>query len=153
MRPSIRCVSTAAASALLFGLGCGTPAGTTRAVSQAELAVRDAAASEADDFAPAELRLARAKLAAAEQAAREGDHERARRLAEQALVDAELAEVKAESRMAAASVHELEERAEAFRRSLPLGTGEIDAAPVPRGDGDVEIDVEHDAEIDYDVDD
>jgi hypothetical protein len=101
-----------------FALACATSASTTRAVSQAELAVKDATASEADTLAPAELQLARSKLAAAEQAMRSGNDERARRLAEQALVDAQLAEVKAETQAAGVSARQLESRSDALRRSL-----------------------------------
>jgi hypothetical protein len=100
-------------------LACSTPSSTTRAVSQAELAVKDAAASEADTLAPEDLQLARSKLAQAEQASRSGQHDRARRLAEQALVDAQVAEAKAESEAAGVSARELGTRIDYFQRSLP----------------------------------
>ena len=100
-------------------LACSTPVSTTRAVSQAELAVNDAAASEADTLAPADLQLARSKLAQAEQASRNGQHVYARRLAEQALVDAQVAEAKAESEAAGVSARELGTRIDYFQRSLP----------------------------------
>lgn len=100
-------------------VACTTPnRSTTRAVSQAELAVSEAAASEAAALAPEDLQLARSKLALAEQAAHAGDQDRARRLAEQALVDAQLAEVKAESEAAGLSARELATRIDGFQRSL-----------------------------------
>jgi hypothetical protein len=105
--------------ALLSALACSTPNTTTRAVSQAELAVDEAAASEAETLAPADLQLARSKLAQAEQAARSGHHDRARRLAEQAMVDAQLAEAKAESEAAGVTAREVETRIEYLQRSLP----------------------------------
>jgi hypothetical protein len=103
----------------IFVLACSTPVSTTRAVSQAELAVKEAETSDAARLAPADLELARSKLVVAEEAARRGDHVRARRLAEQALVDAQLAEVRAETAIASASARETELRIDAFQRSLP----------------------------------
>jgi len=102
-----------------WSLACATSnSSTTRAVSQAELAVSEAATSEAAALAPEDLQLARSKLAQAEQAARSGNQERARRLAEQALVDAQLAEVKAESEAARLSAREVETRIDGFQRTL-----------------------------------
>jgi hypothetical protein len=98
--------------------GCGTPPETTRAVAQADLAVRDAAAGEAPELASAELQLAREKLARAERARADGDDERARRLAEQALVDAQLAEARAESETAAAAAREVEVSIDALQRAF-----------------------------------
>jgi hypothetical protein len=103
----------------MLPVACATSnSSTTRAVSQAELAVSEARSSEAASLAPEELQLARSKLAQAEQAARSGNQERARRLAEQALVDAQLAEVKAESEAARLSAREVETRIDGFQRTL-----------------------------------
>ena len=70
-------------------------------IARADQAVRHAqTTSEADRYAPVELASAQAKLASARRALDTGDYEDARRLAEQALADAQLAESKAESQVA-----------------------------------------------------
>lgn len=97
------CLSVAALS-----LGCAAPKSSTRAVSQAELAVHDATVSEAGAHAPIELRLAREKLDRAQSAYDGGQYDEARRLAEQALVDAQLAEAKAENEDATSAARNLE---------------------------------------------
>jgi hypothetical protein len=82
MRKAYRCLAPSGFFALFPAplLACSIPSSTTRAVSQAELAVDEAAASQADTLAPADLQLARSKLGQAEQAARSGQHDRARRV-------------------------------------------------------------------------
>lgn len=70
-------------------------------LARADQAVRHAqTTSEADRYAPLELTAAQAKLASARRAMDDGDYQDARRLAEQALADAQLAESKAESQIA-----------------------------------------------------
>jgi hypothetical protein len=70
-------------------------------MARAEQAVRHAeTTSEADRYAPTELGSAQAKLARARRAIDAGYYDDARRLAEQALADAQLAESKAESKVA-----------------------------------------------------
>jgi hypothetical protein len=70
-------------------------------IARADQAVRHAqTTSDADRYAPLELSSAQAKLASARRALDDGDYEDARRLAEQALADAQLAESKAESQLA-----------------------------------------------------
>jgi hypothetical protein len=70
-------------------------------MARAEQAVQHAqTTSEADRLAPIELSSAQAKLASARRAMDARDYEDARRLAEEALADAQLAEAKAESTVA-----------------------------------------------------
>lgn len=88
------------ATALLLGCAGRKPIAE---IARADQAVRHAqTTSEADRYAPVELSSAQAKLAAARHALDDGDYEDARRLAEQALADAQLAESKAESQLALA---------------------------------------------------
>jgi hypothetical protein len=72
----------------------------------------------AADHAAVELARAEAKLQAAQAAVRAKAHERARALAEQALVDAELAEVKAQAVQEQASASRLRERVALQHRHL-----------------------------------
>ncbi len=89
-----------AASAVAIGLmagGCSAHRKPIAAVAKAELAVKQADESTAPQHAELELKLAREKLAKAKERLDDDDHKAAQWLAEEALVDAQLAEVKAES--------------------------------------------------------
>lgn len=97
------------------GCSAAQPPTETAAVAQAELATRQATESKAAQYAPVELRLAQEKLNGARAAMAEEHHERARRLAEQALVDAQLAESRAESESARQTAGELRRSIEALR--------------------------------------
>jgi Domain of unknown function (DUF4398) len=69
-------------------------------MSAAQTAVTAAEEAEAAQYAPADLDRARGKLIRAQAAMQEEDNQEARRLAEQALVDARLAEAKARAETA-----------------------------------------------------
>ncbi|MDP1698838.1 MAG: DUF4398 domain-containing protein [Xanthomonadaceae bacterium] len=92
---------------LLAGLlalaGCATtlPA-PDQALQAAEMAIGNAERDRAPEFAAPEMSEARAKLAAAHDAARNGQMVQARRLAEQSLAGAELASAKADFAQATA---------------------------------------------------
>ena len=79
------------------------------------MALRAAAEARADDLAPVNFRAAQEKLAKAKQAMGAGRYEQARRFAESAIVDAELAEAKAE--------------AEVVRRAADAAQRRVDALP------------------------
>ncbi|MGE5057731.1 MAG: DUF4398 domain-containing protein, partial [Betaproteobacteria bacterium] len=76
---------------------CSTAKPPTEKIAQVDLDVRAATEARAADFAPVELQKAREKLARARQAMSAQNYDEARRLAESAQVDAELAEAKAET--------------------------------------------------------
>ena len=78
--------------ACLVGLAGCASAPPTVAISNAEIAIRKADAVGAAQHTPLELHVARKKLDSATQALEKGEIEVARRLAEQAQVDGELAE-------------------------------------------------------------
>jgi hypothetical protein len=106
-----------AAGVCLAALGCSGTRPPTAKIAQAEQAVREATEqSEAQELAPLELRLAREKLAEARRAMDDDEHERARRLAEAAYVDAELAEEKANSEKAVRMARETQQSIETLRR-------------------------------------
>src|SRR5262245_61861361 len=74
---------------------CATAQPPVASLSRAELAVDQASASNASQYAPMELQSARERLADARLALDAREYERAHRLAEQALADARLAETQA----------------------------------------------------------
>ena len=110
----------------VMSFGCAAPRSSTRAVSQAELAVQDATVSEADAYAPVDVRLAREKLNRAQAAYDGGNYDRARRLAEEALVDAQLAEARAENESATAEARALESDVEVLHRRFPARDSEVE---------------------------
>lgn len=92
-------------------------------LATAELAVRRAQDSKAPQYAPLELRTAMEKADKAKQAMRVENYVLARRFAEQALVDAQLAESKAQSTEARQTASQLREGIEALRREAERGAG------------------------------
>ena len=117
-------ITTLLAGAMLL-VGCGSnPPPPTDTLAQAELAVKQAAQSEAGQYAGADLALAQDKLARSRDALAAEDHVRARRLAEQALVDAELAEARAEAERQVRTAAELRGSVDALQmeanRPAPL---------------------------------
>ncbi len=85
-------------AALAVFYGCSTSKPPTDALAQAELGVRAARDANAEELAPLNLRSAREKLDKAKQAIANKRYDDARRFAESAQVDAELAEAEAEAR-------------------------------------------------------
>lgn len=75
--------------------GCSAVRPPEAAIGQAQLAVRQAAESKAPVYAPSELRIAQEKASGAQQAMEDEEYAHARRLAEQAIVDAQLAQARA----------------------------------------------------------
>jgi hypothetical protein len=82
-------------------------------VAKAELAIDHAQRGQASQYALPELQSAQAKLTLAREAMADGENEEARRLAEQALAEAQLAEAKADSQIAR---QEVEEQVEELRQ-------------------------------------
>ena len=92
------------------------PPATVSQVSQADLAVQQASKSKAPDYASLELYTAREQLAGAQEAMHKKEYTQARRLAERALVNAQLAETKAEAEQTRRAALELQQSIEALRR-------------------------------------
>jgi hypothetical protein len=103
------------ACALALALGCATASAPNEAVSNAEYAIRKAEEREATAYAPLEMRIAKDKIEQSRLSMAAGDNEHAQRLAEQAAVDAQLAEAKARAGRAEATVAEIEKSIEALR--------------------------------------
>jgi hypothetical protein len=115
MRSTVRWLATAPLVAgALVAAGCST-APPTATMTAAEVAVRDAEESGAGERAALELRLAREKLDSAKRALDDHEWDLARRLAEEAYVDAQLAEVRARSAEARADAENVRRTADAVR--------------------------------------
>ncbi|MEX2208020.1 MAG: DUF4398 domain-containing protein [Myxococcota bacterium] len=104
-------------------VGCSTPRKPAQEVAKADLAIASANKSGAPTDAPLELQLAREKAEKAKSALQSNDFKLARRFAEQAQVDAQLAEAKAESESARASAAELEHTIDVLRDEAERGIG------------------------------
>jgi uncharacterized protein DUF4398 len=110
-----------ATAATIFCFGCSSaefPFGRnstppTSRLSQAELSVRAAEEAKAADLAPLDLQSAREKLTRARQALSANKYEDARRLAESAQVDAQLAEAKADAAIMRRAADQILRRADA----------------------------------------
>jgi hypothetical protein len=118
-------VRTSIAIALAIGLAACShgdpPQAQLGAGTQAVVAAEQA---EAMRYSPVELQVAREKLNAARTASADGDYDRARRLAEQAQVDGELAAARA--RVAAA-----EEAARTVQQDIRALRAQPGVAPAP----------------------
>src|SRR5688572_27031455 len=88
----------------MFGCAGRPPLET---LSKAELAVQEAGKRTASQYAPVELQSAREQLEKARQAMDDKEYDSARRSADQALVNAQLAEAKAETEKARQAAAEL----------------------------------------------
>jgi hypothetical protein len=89
-------------------------------VAKAELAVEHAADSNAMAYAPVELAMAQDKLSAARRAMDRDDNDDARRLANEALVHAQLAEAKADSESARLAAEQTRRSIEALQRDTTV---------------------------------
>ena len=90
----------------------------TQQVAMATQAIAQAETSGAFEFAPLELKSARDKLSQAQRAMEKEDNLKARRLADEATVDANLAEAMARSAKSRKTVEELKENIRALREEV-----------------------------------
>jgi hypothetical protein len=112
--------------ALLLAVGpvaCSTPTKPAQEIEKAELAIKTADDSPMPAVASLELRIAREKLERAKTALADEKYDQARRLAEQAQVDAQLAEAKADSEAARTSAAELEQTINTLRNEAERAAG------------------------------
>jgi multidrug efflux pump subunit AcrA (membrane-fusion protein) len=87
-------------------------------LSQAELAVQEADKKTASQYAPLELQTAREQLGDAKRAMDDKEYDTARRLADQALVNAQLAEAKAGAEKARQAAAALQRSIQTLRTEL-----------------------------------
>jgi hypothetical protein len=108
-----------AAAMLVFAGACAsTPDRPEGELATAEAGIAQAQQSGAAEHSPAELAAAQNKLAEAKSAAERDDMLAARRLAEQAALDAELAVAMTRNQQAVSAVDELNDTIEALREEI-----------------------------------
>ncbi|WP_139826184.1 DUF4398 domain-containing protein [Derxia lacustris] len=117
--PPVSRLALGLCAALALGLAaCADTAGPKRQLAVADAAVTHADTPGTQTGAPAELQLAIDKLASAHLAMTSHNYARAGQLADQAEVDAELAEVRAQSSRARKAAQESKDAAGALREEL-----------------------------------
>jgi hypothetical protein len=102
--------------------GCADTPAPTEQIAVSKNAVESASSSGGTEFAAVELRAAQDKLALANQAMSQKEYEQARLLAEEAQVDAKLAETKARSEKAQKAVQETQEGLRVLQDELNRNT-------------------------------
>jgi hypothetical protein len=98
--------------------GCATAKPPTDTMARAEVQVRTAAEARADELAPMDLQRAREKLASSKKAMAAGRYDDARRFAEAAEVEAELAEAKADAEITWQAADRLRRTIDALRQEM-----------------------------------
>ena len=106
------------AGAAIFIAGCASTPAPTEQVAVSTAAVAQAVTAGGTESAPTEMRTAREKLDRANLAMAAKDYDRARWLAEEAQVDAQLAETKAHSTKAKKAADELQEDSRVLREEI-----------------------------------
>jgi hypothetical protein len=121
------CGATAstATDALLVGQSAGCASDPPPSLDQARAAVERAQTAPAGEYSGLEVHEAQAKLAAAEAAATEEENEDAERLAQEALINVQLAEAKAELERAQSAADELAETTQTLRQETDRTTDAI----------------------------
>jgi multidrug efflux pump subunit AcrA (membrane-fusion protein) len=103
------------------------------AFSKAELSLRTAAEARADELAPLDLQRAKEKLEHARKAMAAGRDTEARRLAEAADVEAELAQAKAEAEITRLAADYIRRRGDVLRQELEGDAMRGSATEMSRG--------------------
>ena len=120
---ALRSLALVALVAVASGCASSKPPPTAQ-LAESRTVIAQAEQTGADRYAPLELRKAKQKLDEAERLASKGDYDSARRMAEQAAVDAELAETLAQSQKAQAAVQEIRATIEALRQEIRRNTAQ-----------------------------
>jgi len=108
----------ALATSLAIVAGCASVPAPTDKMAVAEAAILRASTSGTSVDAARELQLATDKLAAARQAMNSKEYERAGQLAEQATVDAQAAEIHAQSARSRKAAQETQDAARVLREEM-----------------------------------
>lgn len=106
------------ASLFLALAGCASAPPPTTQMAVAEAAVLSANTASTSEGAPRELQIAVDKLAGARQAVARKDFERARQLADEAQVDAQLAELHAQSARSRKAAQESQDAARVLSEEI-----------------------------------
>lgn len=107
-----------AAAAAIFVMGCASTPAPTEQMAVSRAALSNATSAGGNEFAPLQIKSATEKMAAAERAMAGKDYARARQLAEQAQVDAQLAEAMARTAKAQKAADALKEDSRVLRQEI-----------------------------------
>jgi len=105
-------------TAAILMAGCATPTAPTEQMAVSRAAVKNAMGTEASEFAPLPLKSAMEKMTAAERAMVDKDYVLARKLAEEAQVDAQLAAATARSVKAQKAASAIQEDSRELRNEI-----------------------------------
>ena len=106
----------------IFMVGCASNPAPTEQIAVSKAAVTSATRDGGNEFAPLEIKSAIEKMESAEQAMAEDDDPLARQLAEQAQVDAKLAEIKIGLAKAQKSIDDSQESNRVLREEIKRTT-------------------------------
>ena len=117
--PRLFYTASALAASLLITVGsfAGTPVSAEQ-MAVAEAAIQHANTSSTSENAPAELQIAIAKLASARQAVTNHDYDRAKQLAAEVEVDAQVAELRAQAARSRKAAQESQDAARVLREEI-----------------------------------
>ena len=105
-------------SAVVVAAGCASIPAPTEQIAVSKMAISNAGSAGGNEFAPLPLKSAMEKLDAAERAMAEEENLKARQLAEQAQVDAQLAAATARSAKAQKAANALQEDNRVLRQEI-----------------------------------
>jgi len=103
---------------ILLMVGCAAKVAPIEDISNAQMAIKEAEESDAAVYAPLELKFATDKLGQARTALQAEKYEEALQLANEALLDAKLAEAKSRSEEAKKTTQELRDTIETLRHEI-----------------------------------
>ena len=103
---------------LLLATACASTKPPTAKMSETESAIKQAEQVDAQDYAPLEIREARKKFEEAKRLVEQKEYVQAERLADEAMVDAELAEITARSKKAQEAVKQLRESIKTLKEEI-----------------------------------
>jgi hypothetical protein len=106
------------AMGIMLMVGCAAKVVPVENISSAEMAIKEAESSNAGVNAPLELKLATEKLSQAKAAMQKEEFEEGRRLADESLLDAKLAEAKSRSEKAKKATQELRDSIQTLRQEI-----------------------------------
>ncbi|KXS32468.1 MAG: Uncharacterized protein AWT59_1379 [Candidatus Gallionella acididurans] len=111
-------MALATVAATIFIAGCASTPAPTEQMTISRVAINNANSAGSNEYAPVQLKSATEKMKGAEQAMADKDYQRARQLAEEAQVDAQLAEAMTSSAKAQKAADAVQEDNRVLRKEI-----------------------------------